>query len=54
MALGLAQWHLPPDAFWRLTPREIAGAVAGQTGNRASPLSRARLSDLLQLYPDDT
>ncbi|MBX9619172.1 MAG: phage tail assembly chaperone [Hyphomicrobiales bacterium] len=53
MALGFAQWHLPPDAFWRLTPREIAGAIAGRTGTNARPLSRDRLTDLLQRYPDD-
>lgn len=53
MALGFGQWHLAPDAFWRLTPREIAGAIAGQTGAHIRPLSREHFATLLQRYPDE-
>jgi len=42
--LGLA-----PDAFWRLTPSEWRALTC--PGD--APMTRARLDDLLRLYPDE-
>lgn len=53
-ALGLTVWRLPPDAFWRLTPREIAAALAGLTRRKMRAPSRLDLSNLLNLYPDES
>ncbi len=39
-----------PKAFWQLTPAEFACAI-GRDLNHA-PLSRARLSELAQAFPD--
>jgi uncharacterized phage protein (TIGR02216 family) len=51
MALGLGTLKLPPAAFWAATPREIAAAVAPPA--RQAP-SRARLEELLNIFPDET
>ena len=51
MALGLGTLKLPPRAFWAATPREIAAAFAAR--HAAAP-SRARLSQLMQMFPDET
>jgi uncharacterized phage protein (TIGR02216 family) len=54
MRLGLGVLRLPPDSFWRMTPRELAAARAGLGGLQGAglPLSRARLDDLQQRFPD--
>ena len=53
MALGLTVWRLPPAAFWRLTPREIATALEGLKSRRFSPPERAALHALLERFPDE-
>lgn len=50
MRAGLRGLGLPPEAFWRLTPAEL-GLMLG-LGAEARPLGRARLDELLRLYPD--
>lgn len=54
MAVGLGVLRLAPDAFWRLTPRELAAAIAGASGGtgRAAPLGRADLTALMRAFPD--
>lgn len=56
MAFGLGVLRLAPAAFWAMTPREFAAAVAGRTGGagRAMPLDRRRLRDLMAAFPDRT
>jgi uncharacterized phage protein (TIGR02216 family) len=49
-ALGVLR--LSPEAFWRMTPRELAYAIEAATGRRA-PLDRASLQQLMKRYPDD-
>jgi uncharacterized phage protein (TIGR02216 family) len=48
-ALGVLR--IPPEQFWRMTPRELALAIEVVTGG-AAPLDRASLSDLMKRYPD--
>ncbi|QFR31723.1 phage tail assembly chaperone [Ancylobacter sp. TS-1] len=51
MAFGLGRLGLAPDAFWRMTPRELA-AAAGLAGPARAPLDRARLDVLMARFPD--
>jgi uncharacterized phage protein (TIGR02216 family) len=52
IGFGLGVLRLPPDAFWRMTPRELALAVRAVTGRSSAPLERATLLDLMTRYPD--
>jgi len=45
--------RLAPDAFWRLTPRELACAAAGGDRRAAAP-PRAALAALMDRFPDHT
>ncbi|QTL05766.1 phage tail assembly chaperone [Aquabacter sp. L1I39] len=51
MAAGLGLLRLAPDAFWRMTPRELAAAM-GPFVPAAPALDRAGLEDLLRRFPD--
>jgi uncharacterized phage protein (TIGR02216 family) len=53
MQFGLGVLHLPPDAFWRMTPRELAAAIRAGRGG-VTPLRRATLDHLMQRFPDRT
>ncbi|MGA0531900.1 phage tail assembly chaperone [Hansschlegelia sp. KR7-227] len=46
--------NLPPEAFWRTTPREIAAAARGRSrrGPSVAPLRRAELDGLMARFPD--
>jgi uncharacterized phage protein (TIGR02216 family) len=52
MRFGLGVLRLPPDQFWRMTPRELAAAIAGLRGGATAPLGRAALDELMRRYPD--
>ena len=52
MTFGLGRLRLPPEAFWAMTPRELALAMEGFTGHIGGPLGRERLNDLMTRYPD--
>lgn len=52
MRAGLGGLRLTPDAFWRLTPAELA-LMLGH-GARPGAMTRARLDELARAYPDDT
>jgi uncharacterized phage protein (TIGR02216 family) len=52
MGFGFGVLRLAPDAFWRMTPRELAQAIRAVRGPSASPLARADLNDLLARFPD--
>ena len=54
MQLGLGMLRLPPDQFWRMTPRELAAAIAGLRGGTTPPLGRAAFSELMRRYPDQS
>ncbi|MCB1425418.1 MAG: phage tail assembly chaperone [Brucellaceae bacterium] len=50
MRLGLTLLRLPPDAFWAMTPLELAACLPP----RATPggCSRAGLEALMHRFPD--
>jgi uncharacterized phage protein (TIGR02216 family) len=50
MRAGMRGLGLAPDAFWRLTPAELALLLGRDTGD--APLTRARLDELSRAYPD--
>jgi uncharacterized phage protein (TIGR02216 family) len=51
IGFGLGVLRLSPAAFWAMTPRELALAIAAVTGANA-PLQRSDLADLMTRYPD--
>lgn len=53
MRLGLGVLRLPPEAFWKMSPRELAAASAGLTGpSGEAAIGRERLEALRKRYPD--
>ncbi|WP_420131990.1 rcc01693 family protein [Rhodopseudomonas sp.] len=52
MQFGLGTLRLSPDAFWRMTPRELAAALIGARGGVGAPLDRGGLDALMRRYPD--
>jgi uncharacterized phage protein (TIGR02216 family) len=52
MGFGFGVLQLAPDAFWRMTPRELAHAIRAVRGPAVAPLARADLDDLLARFPD--
>lgn len=52
MGAGLGLLRLPSDQFWRLTPRELAAALAVLAPPRPPALGRAGLHDLMARFPD--
>jgi len=48
---GLGWLRLPPDAFWRMTPRELASALSAFHPAHP-PLDRAALEALVRRFPD--
>lgn len=51
MHAGLGLLRLPPDQFWRMTPRELAAAL-GLLAHASARLDRAVLEDLMLRFPD--
>lgn len=47
---GVRELGLAPEAFWRLTPAELMLMLGVDA--RQAPLSRARLDELAQQWPD--
>ena len=54
IGFGLGVLRLPPDHFWRMTPRELAFAIAAVRGPVREPLDRSALDDLMQRFPDQS
>jgi len=52
MAFGFGVLRLSSEAFWRMTPRELAAALDGILGRFGTPLDRAALDGLMARYPD--
>jgi uncharacterized phage protein (TIGR02216 family) len=52
MQFGLGVLHLSPDAFWRMTPRELAYAIAAVRGRAPVPIERADFDALMRKFPD--
>lgn len=51
IGFGLGVLRLSPDAFWKMTPRELAYAIQAVTG-RSAPLAREQLDQLMTRFPD--
>ena len=51
IGFGLGVLRLSPAAFWAMTPRELALAIAAVTGS-AAPLARNDLQHLMTRFPD--
>jgi uncharacterized phage protein (TIGR02216 family) len=54
MGFGLGILRLAPDAFWRMTPRELAAAMQAVSGPRAAPIDAASFVALRARFPDDS
>ncbi len=52
IGFGLGTLRLSPDAFWRMTPRELAYAIEALSG-KSPPLDRLSLAQLMKRYPDE-
>lgn len=53
MGFAFGVLRLPPDAFWAMTPRELAAALRAVQGRGAPvPPSRAALTALMAAHPD--
>lgn len=51
MRFGLGVLRLPPEAFWRMSPRELAAAWGAVVGERGT-LDRQGLEALMERFPD--
>jgi uncharacterized phage protein (TIGR02216 family) len=52
MQFGFGVLHLSPDAFWRMTPRELAQAIIAVRGQAALPIARGDFDALMRRFPD--
>lgn len=52
MQVGFGVLKLSPDAFWRMTPRELAAAISALRGGADEPIRRARMDELMRRFPD--
>lgn len=52
MRFGFGILKLSPQAFWSMTPRELAHAIHALHGHMPEPIARQALSDLMTRFPD--
>lgn len=52
IGFGLGILRISSDAFWRMTPRELACASDAVSGRPARPFERKTLLQLMQRFPD--
>ena len=53
MGFAFGVLRLPPEAFWAMTPRELAAAIRAVSGRAGGqPLPRTGLDRLMQAFPD--
>jgi uncharacterized phage protein (TIGR02216 family) len=52
MQFGFGVLRLSPDAFWRMTPRELAQAIVAVRGQTPAPIARGDFDALMKAYPD--
>ncbi|MBO0904923.1 phage tail assembly chaperone [Jiella sp. MQZ13P-4] len=51
MAVGLGVLRLTPEAFWTMTPRELASVIAPKRARPPAPSARD-LSEMMRRFPD--
>jgi uncharacterized phage protein (TIGR02216 family) len=52
MQFGFGVLHLSSDAFWRMTPRELAQAIIAVRGRAPAPIERGDFDALMKAFPD--
>jgi uncharacterized phage protein (TIGR02216 family) len=52
IGFGLGILRLSPEAFWTMTPRELAHAIDAVRGPAPAPLARGELAALMTRFPD--
>jgi uncharacterized phage protein (TIGR02216 family) len=52
IGFGLGVLRLPPQAFWAMTPRELAHAIRAVRGPAQEPMNRVALDELMARFPD--
>jgi uncharacterized phage protein (TIGR02216 family) len=52
MQFGFGVLHLSSDAFWKMTPRELAQAIIAVRGRMPSPIERGDFDALMRMFPD--
>ena len=52
IGFGFGVLRLSPDAFWTMTPRELAFAIAAVRGAQPHAPARSTLDQLMRQYPD--
>lgn len=53
MTFGFGHLRLAPSAFWSMTPRELAAAVAAlPRSSTLAPPTRTNFDTLLKRFPD--
>jgi uncharacterized phage protein (TIGR02216 family) len=52
IGFGFGVLRLPPEAFWKMTPRELALAIRAFSGRMDAPLARTAFDELMRRYPD--
>ena len=52
MQFGFGVLHLAPDAFWKMTPRELAQAIIAVRGHVPVPIERGDFDALMKAFPD--
>jgi uncharacterized phage protein (TIGR02216 family) len=53
MRFGFGVLRLAPAAFWAMTPREMAAALAAFGAGHDAPLRRGGLAALMRRFPDE-
>lgn len=52
IAFGLGRLRLTPEAFWALSPRELAAMAPTEAAAIVNPLERSRFEALAARFPD--
>jgi uncharacterized phage protein (TIGR02216 family) len=52
MQFGFGVLHLSSEAFWKMTPRELAHAIIAVRGRAPAPIERGDFDALMQAFPD--
>ena len=52
MQFGFGVLHLSPEAFWKMTPRELAHAIIAVRGRAPVPIERGSFDALMKAFPD--
>jgi uncharacterized phage protein (TIGR02216 family) len=53
MQFGFGVLRLSPDAFWKMTPRELAQAIIAVRGRAPASIARGDFDALMKAFPDD-